>query len=88
LYLLHVVGGVVGGVDHLETALGSLAGFDELVGVLLADIRWQGFELVVGDGPVRGQSRNIEAVLDALEKGGVEITVDGVRRMEKKGKPR
>ena len=30
-------------------------------------------KLVVGDGPVRGQSRNIQAVLDALEKAGVEI---------------
>ena len=32
-----------------------------------------------GDGPVRGQGRNIQAVIDALERAGVLITEDGCR---------
>jgi predicted transcriptional regulator len=38
-----------------------------------------------GHGPVRGQGRNIQAVLDALRKGGVEIDDLGIRLI-KKGK--
>jgi predicted transcriptional regulator len=37
-----------------------------------------------GPGPVRGQGRSIQAVMDALEKQGVEITPDGVRLASKK----
>lgn len=36
-----------------------------------------------GPGPVRGQGRSIEAVIDALEKKGAEITPDGVRLIKK-----
>ena len=32
-----------------------------------------------GKSRVRGIIKNVEAVLDALEKAGVEITADGVR---------
>ena len=33
--------------------------------------------------PIRGLSENIVAVVDALEKAGVEITEDGVRLVAK-----
>lgn len=36
-----------------------------------------------GKSRVRGMIRNLEAVLDALEKHGVEITEDGVRLIKK-----
>jgi transcriptional regulator with XRE-family HTH domain len=32
-----------------------------------------------GASRVKGQIKNLEAVLEALERGGVEITPDGVR---------
>lgn len=37
-----------------------------------------------GKGRVKGMIRNLEAVLDALEKHGVEITEDGVRLIRKR----
>ena len=36
-----------------------------------------------GKSRVRGMIKNLEAVLDALEKHGVEITEDGVRLVKK-----
>jgi ribosome-binding protein aMBF1 (putative translation factor) len=34
-----------------------------------------------GASRVKGQIKSLEAVLDALEKAGVEITPDGVRKV-------
>jgi hypothetical protein len=41
-----------------------------------------------GEQAPGGLSRNLEAVLKALEREGVEITEDGVRRAGKPHKPR
>jgi transcriptional regulator with XRE-family HTH domain len=38
-----------------------------------------------GPGPIRGHGRSIQAVMDALERKGAELTADGVRLV---GKPR
>jgi hypothetical protein len=32
--------------------------------------------------PIRGQTQNVRAVLEAIEKAGVELTVDGVRYLK------